>query len=234
MNRGRDCFAALRSARNDAGWSSMNSSDIDDDPHLWLEEIDSPQVREWIAARNAETVGALCDGRFEADREAALAILDADDRIPGIGRLGAYVYNFWKDGAHPKGLWRRTTLADYRRGLVQLSRGGSDATAIREFDLDAKRFVADGFSLPESKAWASWIDEDRVLVGSPLGGDDFATESGYARTLRLWRRGTLFVEAPIVFEGERSHVWVYGARAHEVPHPRTFFVRALDFINNEV
>ncbi|HYW58982.1 MAG TPA: S9 family peptidase, partial [Xanthobacteraceae bacterium] len=203
----------------------MNSSDIDDDPHLWLEEIDSPQVREWIAARNAETVGALCDGRFEADREAALAILDADDRIPGIGRLGAYVYNFWKDGAHPKGLWRRTTLddyrqpdpawdvlldvdalareegedwvwagcttlpPDYRRGLVQLSRGGSDATAIREFDLDAKRFVADGFSLPESKAWASWIDEDRVLVGSPLGGDDFATESGYARTLRLWRRG---------------------------------------------
>jgi len=248
----------------------MNSSDIDDDSHLWLEEIDSPQVREWIAARNAETVGALCDARFEADREAALAILDADDRIPGIGRLGAYVYNFWKDGAHPKGLWRRTTLddyrqpdpawdvlldvdmlareegedwvwagcttlaPDYRRGLVQLSRGGSDATAIREFDLDAKRFVADGFSLPESKAWASWIDEDRVLVGSPLGGDDFATESGYARTLRLWRRGTLFVEAPIVFEGERSNVWVYGARAHEVPHPRTFFVRALDFINNEV
>src|SRR5437870_5438741 len=85
-----------------------------DDPYLWLEEIASPAVRAWIAARNAETVGALCDGRFEADRKTLRALLDADDRIPGIGRRGAHVYNFWQDAAHPKGLWRRTTLADYR------------------------------------------------------------------------------------------------------------------------
>src|SRR5215475_6477326 len=181
MNRGRDCFAALRSARNDAGWSSMNSSDIDDDPNLWLEEIDSPQVREWIAARNAETVGALVDVRFEADRKTVLDMLNADDRIPAIGRRGKYVYNFWRDAAHPKGFWRRTTLDDYcnpephwdvlldidalardesedwvwagctmlppeyRRGLVQLSRGGADAITVREFDMDTRTFVTDGF-----------------------------------------------------------------------------------------
>src|SRR5689334_6992544 len=92
----------------------MTSPDTDD-PYLWLEDLDSPQVREWIAARNAETTGALTDARFEVDRTTALGMLNADDRIPGIGRFGGYVYNFWRDAAHPKGLWRRTTLDDYRK-----------------------------------------------------------------------------------------------------------------------
>jgi len=246
------------------------SSPDNTDPHLWLEEVDSPQVREWIAARNAETVGALVDARFEADRKAVLDILNADDRIPGIGRRGPYVYNFWQDAAHPKGLWRRTTLDDYRkpepawdvlldvdalardeaedwvwagatmlppayrRGLVQLSRGGADAVTLREFDVEEGRFVADGFALPEAKTMADWVDADRLLVATPLGGEEFATQSGYARTVRLWRRGTPFVEAPIVFEGERSHIYAFGSRAHEVPQPRIFYGRALDFINTEV
>ena len=246
------------------------SSPTPDDPYLWLEDIDSPQVREWITARNAETTGALIDPRFEADRTAVLDMLNADDRIPGVGRRGQYVYNFWRDAAHPKGLWRRTTLddyrkpephwdvlldvdalakaesedwvwagctmlpPDYRRGLVQLSRGGADAVTVREFDIDARSFVADGFSLPEAKTAVSWVDADRVLVATPLGGDAFATQSGYARTVRLWRRGTPFIEAPTVFEGERAHIYVFGARAPEVPQPRIFYGRALDFINSEV
>src|ERR1700724_545673 len=151
---------------------------VADDPYLWLEEMDGPRVREWLDARNAETVKALGDARFEADRKTALDLLDADDRIPFIGRRGKYVYNFWRDAAHPKGLWRRTTLADYRnpqptwdvlidvdalaaaekedwvwhgctalppdyrRGLVSLSRGGADASVLREFDIEARQFIA--------------------------------------------------------------------------------------------
>jgi prolyl oligopeptidase len=241
-----------------------------DDPFLWLEEIDSPQVREWITARNAETTGALIDARFEADRKAVLDMLNADDRIPGAARRGGFLYNFWRDAAHPKGLWRRTTLAEYRKPdpawdvlldldalareenedwvwagasmlppayrhtLVQLSRGGADASVLREFDIETRRFVADGFSLPEAKTAASWLDADRLLVATPLGGDAFATESGYARTVRLWRRGTPFVEAPIVFECERAHIYVFGAVATETEKPRIFYGRALDFINSEV
>src|SRR6201981_2363970 len=86
-----------------------------EDPYLWLEEIASPDVREWLAARNDETLKALGDARFEADRKTALALLDADDRIPHISRRGHFVYNFWQDASHPKGLWRRTTLAEYRK-----------------------------------------------------------------------------------------------------------------------
>ena len=65
----------------------MNPPDPDD-PYLWLEEIASPAVAQWIKVRNAETEGALCDARFEADRRMILDLLNADDRIPGIGRRG--------------------------------------------------------------------------------------------------------------------------------------------------
>jgi prolyl oligopeptidase len=246
------------------------TSSTPDDPYLWLEEVDSPQVREWITARNAETTGALIDARFEADRKAVLDMLNADDRIPGAARRGGFLYNFWRDAAHPKGLWRRTTLEEYRKpepawdvlvdldalaraenedwvwagadmlppayrhALVQLSRGGADATVLREFDVETRRFVADGFSLPEAKTSASWLDADRLLVATPLGGDEFATESGYARTVRLWRRGTPFVEAPIVFEAEHAHIYAFGSRSTEIEKPRIFYGRALDFINSEI
>jgi prolyl oligopeptidase len=247
----------------------MNPPDPDD-PFLWLEEIASPAVTQWIGARNAETVDALCDARFEADRRIVLALLNADDRIPGIGRRGPYVYNFWQDADHPKGFWRRTTLAEYRkpapawdvlldvdalahhegedwvwggcaalppgyrRGLVQLSRGGADAVVIREFDLDTRSFLADGFVLPEAKSSAAWVDENHLLVASPLGGDAFATQSGYARTVRRWARGTPFEAAPVVFEGKPEDVHVFGWQALEAPRPRAFLARALDFINQEV
>lgn len=90
------------------------SGNPEDDPYLWLEEIDNEPVRAWIAARNAETMSALCDGTFEADRAAVLDILDAADRIPWIRQRGRFVYNFWQDAVHRKGLWRRTRLESYR------------------------------------------------------------------------------------------------------------------------
>jgi prolyl oligopeptidase len=242
----------------------------EDDPYLWLEDVDGAEARGWVEARNAETLHALRDDRFEQDRRALLAILNADDRIPWIGRRNEAVYNFWQDAAHPKGLWRRTTLADYRnaaprwepvldidalareegedwvwrgcvalppdhkRGLVQLSRGGADAITLREFDLAAKQFVADGFTLPEAKGGAAWLDPNRLLVASALGGEGFETASGYARTVRLWRRGTPFTEAPIVFEADRAHMYASGWRTHQARTPRTFYMRGLDFIRHEV
>jgi len=50
------------------------------------------------------------------------------------------------------------------RALVSLSRGGADAHVVREFDLDKRAFVADGFTLPEAKSEVVWIDQDTVYV----------------------------------------------------------------------
>ena len=47
-------------------------------------------------------------------RTEALEVLDTDARIPYVRRRGEYLYNFWRDAANPRGLWRRTTLDSYR------------------------------------------------------------------------------------------------------------------------
>jgi prolyl oligopeptidase len=123
-----------------------------------------------------------------------------------------------------------TLEPEHRLGLMFLSRGGSDASVMREFDLELKAFVAGGFELPQAKGGASWIDEDTLLVSSALGDE---TVSGYARTVRLWKRGTPFESASVVFEGAREDVWAYGSYRREVGFTRTLFARGLDFENSE-
>ena len=92
------------------------------------------------------------------------------------------------------------------RVLLQLSRGGADATYLREFDLLTESFVEeDGFSLPEGKTRARWKSRDVLLVGADVGEDSMTT-SGYPRTVREWSRGTKVEDAPIVFEVESTDV----------------------------
>ncbi|MCP2626990.1 prolyl oligopeptidase family serine peptidase [Mycolicibacterium smegmatis] len=86
----------------------------DDDPYLWLEDITGDDALEWVRAHNEPTLEALSGERFEAIRGELLEILDTDARIPYVRRRGEYLYNFWRDEANPKGVWRRTTLESYR------------------------------------------------------------------------------------------------------------------------
>jgi prolyl oligopeptidase len=121
---------------------------------------------------------------------------------------------------------------DHRRGLVVLSRGGADASVIREFDLDARAFVADGFRLPEGKSSADWADADTLLVTSPLD-EGHATTSGYPRTVRRWRRGESFANAPTIYEGLASDVSVYASVDHEPGFERVFVGRRFSFFDVE-
>src|SRR5262249_60090840 len=85
------------------------------DPYRWLEDVTGTEALEWVRARNEATLAALSGGaRFASLRAEAREVLDADDRIPFARRRGEYLYNFWQDAEHPKGLWRRATLAEYR------------------------------------------------------------------------------------------------------------------------
>ena len=94
---------------------------------------------------------------------------------------------------------------EYRRCLLNLSRGGADAVVVREFDVESKTFVMDGFSITEAKHRVSWIDANSVWVGSDFG-DGSLTDSGYPRTVRLWKRGEPIEEAAEVFAGKRTDV----------------------------
>ncbi|MFM7136996.1 MAG: S9 family peptidase, partial [Planctomycetota bacterium] len=85
------------------------------DPHQWLEEVGGERQLEWVKARNADAVAALAAGdEFKALEQRLLAILDSKEKIPYVSKIGDHYYNFWQDAAHPRGVWRRTSLADYR------------------------------------------------------------------------------------------------------------------------
>jgi prolyl oligopeptidase len=92
----------------------MGTHTTDDDPYLWLEEIDGPQAVAWADAQSAVTLARFGGPATEADADALAAILDRPDNIPYVTRRGAHLFNFWRDAANPRGLWRRTTLDDYR------------------------------------------------------------------------------------------------------------------------
>ena len=85
------------------------------------------------------------------------------------------------------------------RCLLRLSDGGKDAVVLREFDLENKNFVDGGFSVDEAKTNVDWVDANTLIIGTDFGPGSVTT-SGYARTLRLWRRGTDINDAEQIIE----------------------------------
>ena len=93
-------------------------SSPDDDPYLWLEEIEGARALAWVEAQNAATMQRFGDGRFAADSDLLAAIFDRPDNLPFIARRGTRVFNFWKDASHPRGLWRTTSLESFANIFV--------------------------------------------------------------------------------------------------------------------
>nr|WKF56482.1 Prolyl endopeptidase [Paraburkholderia busanensis] len=103
---------------------------------------------------------------------------------------------------------------DGDRALITLSPGGSDALVVREFDIDAQRFIDDGFAIAKAgKHTASWIDRDTLYVGWDSGRKTL-TRSGYPREVRRWTRGTSLADAPVVFKAAFGDI---GVEAHYDP-----------------
>src|SRR5579884_953792 len=88
----------------------------DDDPFLWLEEVEGERALAWVREQNARSLALLeADPRYAELHAAALRIVTARDRIPYPSFVGEGIANFWQDDAHVRGVSRRTTLASYRR-----------------------------------------------------------------------------------------------------------------------
>ncbi|MCX5205263.1 prolyl oligopeptidase family serine peptidase [Streptomyces sp. NBC_00237] len=218
---------------------------ITEDPYLWLEDIEGPEALDWVRKRTTETEQALGTPGGGELAEGLRQVLDDSRRIPHVTRRGPHLYNFRRDADHVRGVWRRTTLdeyrtdeptwevlldvdalaeaedtdwvwagapvryPDFRRALVRLSPSGTDAVVVREFDLETKEFVPDGFRVPEGKTRIGWIDDDTVYLGIDLGpGTGTLTDSGYPRTVRRWRRGTPVEQAELVYEVEAQDLSV--------------------------
>jgi len=86
------------------------------DPYVWLEQVEGDKQLDWVRQRNADAVAAIAtDESFKNLETRLLGILDSKEKIPYVARISDHFYNFWRDAEHPRGLWRRTTLAEYRK-----------------------------------------------------------------------------------------------------------------------
>ena len=136
---------------------------MEQDPYLWLEEVASGQALGWVGERNAETEAELTAAPdYAALRTRLKTILDSKDRIPYVGLYEGRYYNFWRDAEHERGIWRRTTMAEYRKPEPQW-----------ETVLDLDRLARD-----EGENWvwagASFLKPSggRCLVSLSRGGGD--------------------------------------------------------------
>jgi prolyl oligopeptidase len=87
-----------------------------EDRYLWLEDVQGERALAWVRERNAqarERLQAWPD--FLPLRQRIREVLDSRDRIPAVRRRGEAFYNLWQDATNPRGLWRRTSLAEYRK-----------------------------------------------------------------------------------------------------------------------
>jgi prolyl oligopeptidase len=244
------------------------------DPHAWLEGVEDRKALEWVRAQNARTEAELAaTPEFRKLENEIRAILDSDAKIPAVEKIGDYYYNFWKDAQHERGLWRRTTLEEYRkpqpqwetvidldalneaehrtqqdkwvwhgadcfkpeykRCLIALSPGGSDADVTREFDLTTRQWVRDGFFRKEAKGALGWIDQDTVYVFTDFGPGSM-TSSGYPRIVKQWKRGTPIESATVVYEGKPDDMYIAAMHDNTPGFERDFVSRTLAFYNDEL
>ncbi len=218
-----------------------------DDPYLWLEDVEGEKALEFVKAQNKATLDKLSKEKEYGDiYRKSLEIYNSKDKIPYPSTLGKYVYNFWQDDVHKRGIWRRATKQSYNsrqpvwetvldidkiseeddikwvfqgatglypaydRFLISLSKGGSDAIVIKEFDAGKKAFIENGFSLPEAKTEVSYIDKSTLIVATDFG-EGTMTASGYPRQVKIWRRGEALQKARLIYECGKEDVSVFAS-----------------------
>lgn len=254
------CFVLLLSTHK------MNAQQ---DMYQWLEEVDGQKALAFVEEQNKisfEKLSRLKD--YQAIYDKSLAIYNSTDRIAMPTLRGKYVYNFWKDKDHVRGIWRRCLLSEYTQGkynweilldldelsqkdkakwvfkgaeglfpqynrfLVSLSNGGGDAVVIKEFDVEKKQFVENGFQIEEAKGSASYLDENTLVVQTNFGPGTMTT-SGYARQVKIWKRGALLKDAQLVFEGQNTDVAVSGGLLRDGDKKYLFLSRGITFYTRQ-
>lgn len=87
------------------------------DKYQWLEDIDGQKSLDFVNTQNKATIEKLSKEKdYKSIYDKSLEIYNSSDRIAYPNIKGKYVYNFWKDKYHERGIWRRCLLANYTNG----------------------------------------------------------------------------------------------------------------------
>jgi len=162
-------------------WSiRMSFAQAPSDPNLWLEDVTGERALGWVREQNEVTKRALESAPdFKPIYDRLLAIYDSKERIPYVTKHGPYYYNFWRDAQHVRGLWRRTSLEEYRK---------NDPAWETVLDLDA-------VAAEEKENWiwkgtdVRYPDYTRALVFLSRGGADAVVTREFDLTAKAFVQG---------------------------------------------
>ncbi len=159
----------------------------DKDPYIWLEEVEGEAALAWVEEQNRESLGLLMsDPLYDELYKKALEVMDSRERIPGPSLQGDYIYNFWQDADHVRGIWRRSPRQDYLSG-------SPDWEVVLDIDAMSE---ADGTPWVFKGGSGLAPDYDRFMVYLSRGGADAVEIREFdARSLRFIEGGFFLPEA---------------------------------------
>jgi len=126
-----------------------------------------------------------------------------------------------------------TISPNKKRAMVALSPGGTDADIVREFCLETKKFLEEGFICGLSKGQVAWHTQDELFVMREFGLDS-VTSCGYPRTMRSWIRGRELSSAPVIYEIPKEESFLFVSADHYSTSKRITIHRLIDFYTEEV
>ena len=151
-----------------------------EDPYAWLEDVNGDRAMAWVKQQDARSLGVLKkDPRYQRFFDAALAIGQAQDRIPEPAQLAGVITNFWQDADHVRGIWRRAEPDSYRTPAPKW-----------ETLLDVDKLAA--------SEHANWVykgvdclepDEKRCLISLSDGGEDAVVQREFDLAAPGFARG---------------------------------------------
>ncbi|PBJ82892.1 S9 family peptidase [Lysobacteraceae bacterium NML93-0399] len=195
------CLAAGIAAGLSMGAASAQEAAMSD-PHQWLEAVTDEKALDWVRTQNAQAEAELAaTPEFKQLESDLLGIYDSDDKIPAVYKQGEWYYNFWRDRNHERGIWRRTTLEEYRKPQPQWE---------TVLDLDALN-QAEG----ENWVWhgASCLRPayTRCLIALSRGGADADVTREFDVSTKSWVDGGFFREEAKGALGwiDQDNVYVY-------------------------
>ena len=96
-----------------------NTVNAQEDKYLWLEEVDGEKALEFVNKQNKATLEQLsAEKDYKSIYDKSLEIYNSSEKIAYPSIRGKFVYNFWKDKNHERGIWRRCLLTDYSNGKL--------------------------------------------------------------------------------------------------------------------
>ncbi len=174
------CFFAQPAYSQDSISRKVSDVTAEEDPYLWLEDVTGEKSLEWVREQNKVTQDHFdSQAGFQQLEGDLLKILNSDERIPFVSKRGEFYYNFWRDQDHVRGIWRRTSLEEYRK---------DDPEWELVLDLDQlaeeeeENWVWDGASILRP-------DHDLALIGLSRGGADASVTREFDLKSKTFVRG---------------------------------------------